>query len=494
MNPIIFFIPFVVAIIYALLAKNSRVVRLSSMIFSLIGGIAVFSYAIRGFLSDAGTWSDGWWLLDGFSALMVMLIAFLYMSAVAVSYRYIMHEYEEKMITLNDLKMYFALLHLFALCMIVTVLANNVLLLWITLEGTTLSSTFLVGLYRRKTSIEAAWKYMIICSTGITLGLIGILLMSHGAHVGGVLNSNIFTLSVLMENASLINLEIVRWAFVFIFVGFGAKVGLVPMHTWLPDAHSKAPSPISAIFSGILLNVALYAIIRFKFVTDAALGDSAWTGNLFLIFGLLSVILPAFMMLVQKNYKRMLAYSSVEHMGLIVFALALYPLGALAAVMHMIGHALVKSLLFFGAGEILINWKTTNIEKVKELMKHAPYTGTLFLLGILSIIAIPPSALFISEYTMFANAISVYPKISIVLFVALAIIAYAMLKLTVTMLFSKAGGDKDEIISKRETWNITHTVMTLQLVLMVAVSFWFTTDAGVKNINSIVEDAIFISK
>jgi hydrogenase-4 component F len=494
MNPIIFFIPFVVALIYALLAKNARSVRLSSLIFSLIGGVAIFSYAFRHFVSLKGTWSDSWWLLDDFSSLMVMLIAFLYVMAVMVSNRYIGHEYEEKIISLDDLKMYFALLHLFVLCMLVTVLANNVLLLWITLEGTTLSSTFLVGLYRRKTSIEAAWKYIIICSTGISLGLVGILLMSHGAHVGGMSGSDIFTLSALMGNGAIINSEIVRWAFVFIFVGFGAKVGLVPMHTWLPDAHSKAPSPISAIFSGILLNVALYAIIRFKFVTDTALGNSNWSGHLLLFFGVISIVLPAFMMLVQKNYKRMLAYSSVEHMGLIVFSLAIYPIGAVAAVMHMIGHTLVKSLLFFGAGEILINWKTTNVEKVKELMKHAPYTGTLFLLGILSIVAIPPSALFISEYVMFSNAIVQYPKIALLIFVSLAIIAYAMLKLTVTMLFSRADNDKESITPKKETWNVTHSVMVLQLLLMLGLSFWFTTESGAVVINSIVKDAIFISK
>ncbi|NTW27100.1 MAG: hydrogenase 4 subunit F [Candidatus Moranbacteria bacterium] len=491
MTPIITIFIILAAAALALFSKDAKQIRQSTLALSVLGGASVFAIALPVLFQMSPAWFDGVWLVDNFSALMVSLVAFLYISAAIVSIRYIGHEYEEKIITLADLKLYFTLFHIFALCMIITVVANNSLLLWMALEGTTLSSTFLVGLYRRKTSAEAAWKYIIICSTGISLGLLGILLFGYGASLGGVTGGEIFTLTALVSNAHLISFDIVRWAFVFIFVGFGAKLGLVPMHIWLADAHSNAPSPISGLFSGILLNVALYGIIRFRFITDLALGSNEWTGHLFLFFGFISIIVPAFMMLVQSNYKRMLAYSSVEHMGLITFALALSPLGAIAAVIHMIGHTLSKSMLFFGAGEILINYETTKTEKVKGLMKKAPFTATLFLLGILSIIALPPSILFVSEYTMFAAAFFLHPVLSILILIALSVIAYMMLRSTIGMFFVD---EKNEAVTKRETWNVVHWIMTLQLLLIVGLTFFFSTENGLRFIDLIAKNIIYISK
>lgn len=484
MNPIITIIIFFAAIFLSVFLKKEKHIRSVSVVFAMLSSIAVLSLSLPVLLGNIAPWADDVWLVDNFSALMASLVVFVYFMATLVSYRYIGHEYKEKILTLNDLRTYFSLLHVFALCMIVTVLTNNSILLWIALEGTTLSSTFLVGLYRRKTSVEAAWKYIIICSTGISLGLVGILLLGFGLSQAG--GSDIFLLTSLFQNSSLIAPDIVKWAFVFLFAGFGAKVGMVPMHTWLPDAHSKAPSPISAMFSGILLNVALYAIIRFKFIADSSMGSSIWTDKLFLFFGVISILLPAFMMLVQNNYKRMLAYSSVEHMGIITFALSLSPMGAIASVIHMIGHTLTKSMLFFGAGEILINYKTTKTEKIANLLRKTPITAVLFLIGILAIIALPPSILFVSEYTLFSNALTIHPIISIFLLLGLSVIAYSMLKSTISMFFEKEK-EKDEKV-EREKWNITHTVMTLQIVLIVVISFFLSTGSGIDFIDSIVKN------
>ncbi len=493
MTPIITIIFMLAGSAGAIFLKKEKEILLSTWVFALLGSLSMFSISLPVLLHLAENWHDQIWLLDGFSALMATLVTFVYLMAALVSVRYIGHEYEEKIITLADLKLYFALFHVFALCMVLTVIANNTLLLWMALEGTTLSSTFLVGLYRKKTSAEAAWKYIIICSTGISLGLLGILLFGYGLVVGGLKEEGIFTLTALFQNAHLISPEIVKWAFVFLFIGFGAKLGIVPMHIWLADAHSNAPSPISGLFSGILLNIALYGIIRFRFITDLALGSSDWSGRLFLFFGFISILVPAFMMLVQKNYKRMLAYSSVEHMGLINFALALSPLGALAAVMHMIGHTLTKSMLFFGAGEILTNYKTTQTEQVKNLLKRAPYTAVLFLLGILAIVALPPSILFVSEYTIFTAAFAMHPILALLIFLALSVIAYAMLHSTISMFFP-AIGSEDEPAPKKEKWNVTHWVMTLQLILIVSLTFFFSSGNGLAFLDSIAKDAIYISK
>jgi len=198
-------------------------------------------------------------------------------------------------------------------------------------------------------------------------------------------------------------------AFVFILIGYGTKVGLVPMHAWLPDAHSRAPAPISALLSGVLLNAALFSILRYKTLVDITLSNSHWSGQLLLFFGALSCVVPAAFILVQTDYKRLLAYSSIEHMGLTAFLFGLGPVGTFAALIHMIGHALSKSMLFFAAGNIYLAFKSTKFEKVGEVMRVLPYTGAIFLAGVLALLAVPPSPLFLSEYRLFAGAISSHP-------------------------------------------------------------------------------------
>ena len=481
------FILILVAIAGSLICQVEKRVRIMAGIFSTAVAGLIFYIVSPSFFGQS-IQVGNWWLIDGFSAIMASLVAILYLTATWVSVRYIGHERHEGIVTDIDVKVYFALLHLFVMSMLVVVLTNHALILWLALEATTLSSTFLVGLYRKKTSIEAAWKYIVICSTGITLGLLGILMLGYGTHLVNELVQTSFLLSDLLSNASLIPDKLAKWAFVFIFVGFGAKVGYVPTHTWLPDAHSKAPSPISALFSGILLNVALYAIIRFQMITNKSLGGNEWTSSFFLIFGALSVLLPAFMMLIQKNYKRMLAYSSIEHMGLISLALSIPPIGTIAAVMHMTGHALVKSSLFFGAGEVLLLKKSTDTDKVRGLLKEAPFTAILFLLGILSIVAVPPSLLFVSEYMMLTAFIKTHLILTIILFAALGAIAYAMLRVTLGMLISE--NDNKSAVLEKEKWNSTQTIIALQLSMVAIMTIWFSAPIGQEFLQAVVKNII----
>ncbi len=462
--------------------KKEKQIRLSAVFTAVVGATITFVFSFPVFFSAQLSWSNSWWMLDSFSALMAVLISFVYMAAILVSYRYIEHEFQENIINLDQVKLYFSLISLFAFSMLAAVFANNTILIWLALETTTLSSTFLVGLYKKKTSVEAAWKYIILCSTGITLGLVGVLLVNYSGHLLSS-GEDFFSLTFLTENSHLLSPQIIKWAFVFLFIGFGTKVGLVPMHSWLPDAHSKAPSPVSAIFSGILLNVALYVIIRFKHIADGALGGSDWTNEFFLIFGFVSIILPALALLVQNNYKGMLAYSSIEHMGLICLAIALSPLGLAAAFIHMIGHTIIKSGLFFGAGEFLIKWKTTKINKINFAMKSAPYTSFLFLIGILAIVAAPPSLIFFSEYILFSQMFSSHWLLAICVLIALSFIALAMLHSTVRLIFH---GEGDNEI-KKEKWNIVHTVMLFELMLAFGLSFILISPRGLTFIDSLVK-------
>lgn len=488
MTPTFLLLLVLLAACAAYVVRSERAVRISAVVGALIAAAYAWFLVFPGVRGASQFWPENMWHTDGLSALLILLVSTLYLTATLVSSRYIKHEHEEGVLTLAQVRLYFCLLHVFVFTMLLALLADNVVLIWIALEGTTLSTTMLVALYRKDASIEAAWKYIMLCSTGISLGLVGVLMTSYAATISGSTDASIFSLQYLQSHASSLSPEIMRWAFIFLFIGLGTKVGFVPMHTWLPDAHSKTPSPISAMLSGILLNVALYAIIRFKFITDGALGTADWTNWFFLIFGLLSVLVPAFILLIQRNYKRMLAYSSVEHMGLTAFAIGLGPLGFAAALMHMIGHMIVKSALFFSAGEILLRFKTTKIEQIKNLMQHSRFTATLFLVGILAIVAAPPTVLFASEFMLFRSGFAVHPWLSLTIIFALTLVLIGMVRPTINMVFvQEAPADSLEKPTRQESWNGTHTIITVHLLLAAALGIWFMTADGSAFITQIVQ-------
>lgn len=301
--------------------------------------------------------------------------------------------------TLPQLRRYHVFINLFIASMLLAVSANNVGLMWIAIEATTIFSAFIIPLKVSKASVEASWKYILICSVGIALAFAGTVLayFDFGTLLGQV--DNALNWTVLLHTAPSLHPEVMQLAFVFLLIGYGTKAGLVPMHTWLPDAHSEAPAPLSATMSGLLLAVALYAILRWKVVIDATLATD-YTDQLLLALGLLSVFIAAFSMGPSKNYKRLLAYSSIEHTGITCLGLALGPLGTFAALLHMINHSLAKSMLFLVTGRILHRYNTTEISKVSGLLKTMPLTACCFAAGILAIIGLPPFGLFISEFAL----------------------------------------------------------------------------------------------
>jgi len=290
--------------------------------------------------------------------------------------------------------------NLFTFTMLFAVTSNNVGFMWIAIEATTITSAMLIPLHVTKASVEASWKYILIGSVGIALAFGGTVLgyfdfVNLAGHREGALNW-----TVLMASASRLHPQVIQLAFVFILIGYGTKAGLAPMHTWLPDAHSEAPAPLSAMMSGVLLAVALYAVIRWEAVVNAAVG-TRFTDGLFITLGVLSLVIAAFSLVVQQNYKRMLAYSSIEHTGLMCVGLALGPLGTFAAMLHLLNHTLAKSMMFFLAGRVLHRYRTTEIGRVSGLLKVMPWTGGLFAAGVLAVVGLPPFGLFISEFALF---------------------------------------------------------------------------------------------
>lgn len=288
------------------------------------------------------------------------------------------------------------------------------------MEATTLASALLVGFYGKKSSIEAAWKYVIICTVGITFALLGTVFLYAAA--SDAAGGHGLSWPALVSAASTMDPKLLKLAFVFALVGYGTKAGLVPMHTWLPDAHSQAPTPISALLSGVLLNCAVYGIIRFHTLATLGLGP-AFSSNLLLYFGLASMGVAAPFILLQHDFKRLLAYSSVEHIGIIAAGIGFGgTLGLYGAMLHMVNHALAKSLLFFLVGDITQKYGTRKIRRIEGLLRAMPLTGALFLAAIFAITGSPPFGVFLSEITILSAGFargSIVPSVLFILFVAL---------------------------------------------------------------------------
>jgi len=289
--------------------------------------------------------------------------------------------------------------NLFAFTMLFAVTTNNVGFMWVAIEATTITSAVLIPLHVSKASVEASWKYILLGSVGIALAFAGTVLAYFDfVNVAGR-HADALNWTVLITVAPSLHPDVVKLAFVFLLIGYGTKAGLAPMHTWLPDAHSEAPASLSAMMSGVLLAVALYAIMRWSAVTGAAVGQGFPRGFL-VALGLLSLAIAAFSLLTQRNYKRLLAYSSIEHTGLTCLGLGLGPPGVFAAMLLLLSHTLGKSALFLLSGRVLQRYGSPEIGRVAGLMKVMPWTGAFFAVGALAIAGLPPSGIFISEFAL----------------------------------------------------------------------------------------------
>jgi hydrogenase-4 component F len=301
---------------------------------------------------------------------------------------------------------FYALLFLSLFTMVSVYLSANLGLLWISVEATTLASALLVGFYNTEGAVEAGWKYLIVCTVGIALALFGTITLYLAAVRSGVSPESALDWSTLMAAAPRLGgaADLVKIAFVFVTVGYGTKIGFVPMHSWLPDAHAEAPSPVSAMLSAVLLNCALYALLRFDAITSRAIGSS-FGHTLLLVFGSLSIVVAAFLMVVQRDLKRLLAYSSIEHMGIIAVGVGLGGfLGLYGALLHAFNHSIAKSLLFFVAGNVRESFSTLRMEKIRGMARSLPWTSAALIVGSLAIVGLPPFGLFISEFFILTAA------------------------------------------------------------------------------------------
>jgi hydrogenase-4 component F len=362
---------------------------------------------------------SGFLYLDPLSGFFLATIAVVVALASAGSSAYVWAEEQRGELRPLQVRLYFIFFAIFAAMMLASFETGNLGLLWVLIEASTLASCVLVGLEGKPVSLEAAWKYIIISSFGVTIALVGTLFLYLAASNLAGSPTDHLTWSYLFTHAGGLSGQSLRLAFLLALIGYGTKVGLAPMHTWLPDAHSEAPSPASAMLSAALLNTGMYAIIRFQALTRAELGTQ-YAARILLIFGFASVIVGALFIVLRGNYKRMFAYSSVEHMGIIAIALGFGGvLGLYGALLHTLTHAIGKAVLFLTSGDLALRYRTRLIDEVRGVLSVTPLTGAVLLLGTLAVAGSPPFGLFLSEFTIIRAGLQ---RSSIVLVAALVVL------------------------------------------------------------------------
>ncbi len=369
--------------------------------------------------------------VDDLNVVFVVLTTFVAFTTSAFSASYIGHELEIGRLAPRYLRFYHAMYQTLMFAMNLGLLANNIGLMWVAVELATLTTVLMVGIYRTHEAIEAAWKYFILGSVGIALALFGTILVYMAARpvLGEGQDAMVWT--TLIKRSNGFSAELLNVAFVFLMLGYGTKVGLAPLHAWLPDAHAEGPTPISAVLSGLLLNVALYALLRFKMLLA---GNSAAVapGSLMVTMGLVSLIFAGFMLYRRRDIKRMFAYSSIEHMGLITFAFGMGgPLANFAGLLHMSMHSLTKSAIFFAVGHIAQAKGTQRMAAIRGLTESHPLLGWGLVLGVVAIAGLPPLGIFMSEFLIVSSTFARAPLLAILLMAGL-LIAFGALLLRLT--------------------------------------------------------------
>jgi hydrogenase-4 component F len=367
-----------------------------------------------------------YFFVDYLNISLVVLTTLVSTTTAVFSRRYMRIEREHGRVGPWRMRFYHAMFQLFIFSMLIALVTNNFGVLWISMELATLATVLLVSLYRTPTAIEAAWKYFILCGVGIAQALFGTVLLYFAAERVLGVGGNALLWTNLSRVCTQLDPTVMRLAFVFLMVGYGAKAGLVPLHNWLPDAHSEGPTPISAVLSGLLLNIALYALIRCKVLVDGSLGTH-FAGNIMMGFGLLSLLTASFSMLRQKDIKRLFAYSSIEHIGIATFAFGLGgPIATFGGVLHMIVHSLAKSATFFSVGHAAQMHGTQDMSQIRGLIRGNPPVGWGLFLGVMALAGMPPFGIFTSEFLILTATMKDAPLLTPFLLLGLAV-AFAAL-------------------------------------------------------------------
>ena len=381
--------------------------------------------------------------VDPFNVFLVTLTAFVGLTTSLFSGPYMRVEMAHGRVTAGRLRLYHSMYQMFMFTMLLALTTNNMGLLWVAMEAATLSTVLLVTLYRTPASLEAGWKYFILCGVGIAQALFGTILLYFAAErVLGAEGVTALLWTHLDAVKSQLEPSVLALAFVFLLVGYGTKVGLAPLHSWLPDAHAEGPTPISAVLSGLLLNVAIYAVVRCKVLVEGAF-HSPLPSRMLMGFGLLSVVLGAFFLFRQRDIKRLFAYSSIEHMGIITFAFGMGgPVATFAALLHMTVHSLTKSSIFFTVGHAAQKAGSQLMDNIRGLITLSPTVGWGLMLGALAILGLPPFGVFASEFLIITTAMREQPWATPILLIALGVAFAAIFGRVQPMVFGETDAQR----------------------------------------------------
>ena len=410
------------------------VVNVSVSLLTLVSAVAL---TVRVIVDGPLLVLERQFFVDPFNVFLVALTAFVGFTTAIFSRPYMRIEQEKGKLSVGRLRLYHSMYQLFNFTMLLALLTNNMGILWVAMEAATLATVLLVSLYRTPASLEAAWKYFILCGVGIAQALFGTILLYFaaerllGAGGGALLWTELNNVKAQLEPT------VLSIAFVFLLVGYGTKVGLVPLHNWLPDAHAEGPTPVSAVLSGLLLNVALYAVVRCKVLVEGSLHNS-FARELMMGFGLLSVVVAALLLSRQKDVKRLFAYSSIEHMGIITFAFGMGgPVANFAGLLHMTVHSLTKSAIFFTVGHAAQKTGTQIMDEIRGLITTSPMLGWGLVLGTLAILGMPPFGVFASEFLILVTAMGAEPWATPLLLGALGLAFAAVFSKIQPMVFGE---------------------------------------------------------
>lgn len=433
MNPLTYVlgIPFVAAVLLAGISSykvGARVsVLASALAFAASLGLVVDRPAATSFF-----------MVDDLNAYLIILTAFVVFTTSIFSVGYIAHDLEIGKLQKKTVRFYPAMYQAFSFTMLLGLSTNNLGVMWAALEGATLTSVLIIGLYRTNEALGASWKYFILCGVGIGLALFGTTLLYFAAQPFMGEGLSAMTWTALMDHVKEFNPAILNLAFVFLLVGYATKAGLAPLHGWLPDAHSEGPTPISALLSGLLLNVALYAILRFKILLGGT-ASAVITGPLLIGFGLLSLLVAGVMLYRRRNIKQLFAYSSIEHMGIAAFAFGIGgPLANFAGLFHLAMHSLTKSGIFFAVGKIAQVKNTHEISRIRGLTGTHPLLGWSLVIGVIAIAGMPPFGVFMSEFLVATATFAVHPVLASLFVVGLLLSFGALMMKLQGMAFGPA--------------------------------------------------------
>ena len=445
----------IVACMLMLIIKNKCFTTLMVNLYAIIHFVMTLLLAF-GIGSRS---SIPYFAVDNTNLIFLMVLSFVFLMVAVYNNGYV------KTFDFPDVKIrnYSFMILVFVLSMTGTILSTDLGVSWVLVEATTLSSAYLIYFNKTKHSIEAAWKYVFICSIGIALAFVGIILLNVSS---GVVNS--LNYAQLYEHAAAFDVPFLKLAFIFMLFGFGAKMGLAPVHFWLPDAHSEAPSPISALLSATLLNSAFLVIVRVFKIMELA-NCTNYARLMLMLMGFLSLFVAAVFVYHIKNYKRMLAYSSIENMGILAIGMALGGVAFYAVVLHLIGHSLAKASFFLTSGNVLELFGSKRIKSVNGLISADGKTGWLWVASFLAICAFPTSLLFISEFIMIKSMIAGKHYVMCVLFVLLlTIILFGIGRVVIKMAFGELSEDKAKLLEAGKQ-KISAFMYIPQIVMLVMV-------------------------